>query len=449
MLKRIQRLEIMVKWLYCKVKNTTIGGIQSIVAGTNVTVDNTDPLNPVVSATGGGGGIQSVQAGTNVTVNNTDPSNPIVSASIQPVSATQSGIVNNISLQELGGVDKTINGVRVGRGAGNKENNLVISRNGLQSNTTGAYNVAIGNGDGTNEGVLQLNTTGKNNTGVGSDSLTMNTTGSNNDAFGAGSLFYNTVGTYNSAIGNYSLFNNTSGQWNTAMGASALNKNTTGQRNVAVSAGLFWNTSGSHNTALGMAAGYAGSTGSYNTYVGRAAGYDNGLGSYNVGVGALALIINGGGYSSGGSTVNMNRNVFVGSNLRGTSTMNDTLVIDNKGATITDAANALLYGGFSVANRFLKINGIFSVNPTYLNTADATYTKNIVAKADGTFGWEDKQLVGTTVDTISTISLSLNTLNTTYPTNSIGSKIYVTQTQTLYEKISATEWIQSLAVIVI
>lgn len=30
-------------------------GIQSVVAGTNVTVDDTDPLNPVVSATGGGG----------------------------------------------------------------------------------------------------------------------------------------------------------------------------------------------------------------------------------------------------------------------------------------------------------------------------------------------------------------------------------------------------------
>lgn len=31
------------------------GGVQSVVAGTNVTVDNTDPLNPIVSATGGGG----------------------------------------------------------------------------------------------------------------------------------------------------------------------------------------------------------------------------------------------------------------------------------------------------------------------------------------------------------------------------------------------------------
>ena len=31
------------------------GGIQSIQEGTNITVDNTDPLNPIVSATGGGG----------------------------------------------------------------------------------------------------------------------------------------------------------------------------------------------------------------------------------------------------------------------------------------------------------------------------------------------------------------------------------------------------------
>ena len=30
------------------------GGIQSIVAGTNISVDDTDPLNPIVSATGGG-----------------------------------------------------------------------------------------------------------------------------------------------------------------------------------------------------------------------------------------------------------------------------------------------------------------------------------------------------------------------------------------------------------
>ena len=54
MIERIQKLEKMVRWLYCKVKNTAIGGIQSIVAGDNITVDNSDPANPVVSSTGGG-----------------------------------------------------------------------------------------------------------------------------------------------------------------------------------------------------------------------------------------------------------------------------------------------------------------------------------------------------------------------------------------------------------
>lgn len=37
-------------------------GIQSVVAGTNVTVDDTDPLNPVVSATGGGSDRRTVTA---------------------------------------------------------------------------------------------------------------------------------------------------------------------------------------------------------------------------------------------------------------------------------------------------------------------------------------------------------------------------------------------------
>jgi hypothetical protein len=50
-------------------------GIQSVQAGTNVTVDNTDPQNPIISATGGGGGVESV---TGNIVDNTDPANPTV-----------------------------------------------------------------------------------------------------------------------------------------------------------------------------------------------------------------------------------------------------------------------------------------------------------------------------------------------------------------------------------
>ena len=61
--------------------NAGVGGqVNSVVGGTNVSVDNTDPVNPVVSVPTIGGQVNSVVAGTNVTVDNTDPVNPIINA---------------------------------------------------------------------------------------------------------------------------------------------------------------------------------------------------------------------------------------------------------------------------------------------------------------------------------------------------------------------------------
>lgn len=62
------------------------GGVASVVAGMNITVDNTDPANPIVSATNGGGIVDTIVAGSHVTVDSTDPANPIVSASGEVVS---------------------------------------------------------------------------------------------------------------------------------------------------------------------------------------------------------------------------------------------------------------------------------------------------------------------------------------------------------------------------
>ncbi|MFH6995555.1 hypothetical protein [Flavobacterium sp. FlaQc-48] len=169
------------------------------------------------------------------------------------VSDTVSGIVNNTELQELGGTDKTINGIRIGKGNANYENNLVIGRNGLAAITTGKYNVAIGNGDGDVEGPLQYLTTGNNNTMVGSDSGVSNITGNSNTGVGALSLFSNTTGNYNTAVGVAALKNNTTGLYNTAVGSSVLVNNTTGLYNTAIGSGaLNKNQFGSQNIAIGV-----------------------------------------------------------------------------------------------------------------------------------------------------------------------------------------------------
>tara|TARA_R110001599_G_scaffold22350_1_gene82470 strand:- start:941 stop:1576 length:636 start_codon:yes stop_codon:yes gene_type:complete len=58
---------------------TVGGGVATVVAGTNVTVDNADPLNPIVNVPVVGA-VATVVAGDGVSVDSTDPANPIVNA---------------------------------------------------------------------------------------------------------------------------------------------------------------------------------------------------------------------------------------------------------------------------------------------------------------------------------------------------------------------------------
>lgn len=48
------------------------GQVDSVVAGTNISVDNTDPQNPIISSTGGSGAVNSVNGQTGVVVLDTD-----------------------------------------------------------------------------------------------------------------------------------------------------------------------------------------------------------------------------------------------------------------------------------------------------------------------------------------------------------------------------------------
>jgi len=177
--------------------------------------------------------------------------------------------------------DMNINGITVGRGAGNKLTNKASGYQALSSNTTGFKNTASGNnalksnttgGSNTASGYLALNsnTTGWYNTASGNEALRYNTTGSSNTASGYLALNSNTTGWYNTASGYYALFSNTTGNYNTASGNEALRYNTTGSSNTASGTNaLSQNTTGSNNTAIGFQAQTSLATGSNQVRIGN------------------------------------------------------------------------------------------------------------------------------------------------------------------------------------
>ena len=118
---------------------------------------------------------------------------------------------------------------------------------------------------------LQLNTTGQNNTAIGTNSLLSNTTGQNNTAIGTNSLLLNITGNTNVAIGTTALYNNIDGDSNIAINDGALLGNTSGIYNIAIGQNaLLANTTGSNNTAIGNSAGVNLSGNSnYNTFLGN------------------------------------------------------------------------------------------------------------------------------------------------------------------------------------
>ncbi|GAA3735028.1 hypothetical protein GCM10022422_17440 [Flavobacterium ginsengisoli] len=145
-----------------------------------------------------------------------------------PVSATTAGIVNNTALQELGGADKTINGIRIGMGGGNLTQNTALGRNTLLYNTTGEYNTGLA------RNTLVFNTTGSYNTGVGSGALNVNTTGQRNTAIGSRALSRNTTGSFNTVLGEGAGTLQTTANNNILFGFQAGRAITTGSNNLLI-----------------------------------------------------------------------------------------------------------------------------------------------------------------------------------------------------------------------
>lgn len=262
----------------------------------------------------------------------------------------------------------------------------------------------------------------------------------NNIWFGNG-LSLATTGEGNLAIGYNSLRSITTGNWNNALGGNTLELLQTGRENVAVGdyAGNMLLT-GAKNTLLGGSVASYNSSGLYNTMIGYSSNsvYKVGQspsGNRNTFIGAHS-----------GQGVNGNNNVLIGvlagkasSSGSGLGTLNNKLVIhshtgfigtggDSEGPIVSlesNLENSLISGDF--AERWVKFNGTFTIGPTYIPNADDTYTKNIVAKPDGTFGWEDK-VVGQNIanSSLTSVTGAGMTLGAPYTWNAAGQPFYIT-----------------------
>lgn len=287
----------------------------SIIVGNNInaTQSNTLYTDNIYISEGG-------------TINNIDINNIINGGggtfSGQAVSATQSGIVNNVYLQELGGVDKLINGIRIGRGNNNIYGNVAFGKDTLSSITTGEYNLCIGDGAG------DKITTGFQNTYIGNNSGMSSVNSQYNTAIGQSSMsgITNSIGR-SVAIGVYSMYEATGTDKNVAIGVYSLRRCTTGFSNVGIGYDTLQSlTSGNGNVAVGQYSAGLLTTGQNNNCIGKFAGDYLTTGSYNT-------IIGSSGIGSGSNNIVIGRST-------GLTTGSNNVVIGNPG-TVSNIDNAI------------------------------------------------------------------------------------------------------------
>ena len=290
------------------------------------------------------------------------------------------------------GADSRFNGVRVGLGAGNINDNIVIG-SGFSANTTGDRSVVMGYGAlavmstvsrstavgyrvGANSTIeitafgyraLFANTTGTSNTAFGNGALEANTTGAHNTAFGYSTLSQNTTGTRNIAVGNYALaYKNVSdsiaigfetiafgagSSTNIAIGSFTM-RTVTGSNNVGIGYGILYNTSGSNNASFGTSSLYSNTTGSNNTALGYQAGYSNTTGANNIFIG----------YQSTGVLATDSNRTWIG----------------NSSTTSTWIGGNLLVGTTTDAGYKLDVNGTFRTTSTITATLANVTTANVI-----------------------------------------------------------------------
>lgn len=161
-------------------------------------------------------------------------------------------------------------------------NNVFMGPASGAHNTTGDNNTAIGSGanggahSSAGSALLGLGSRAQRGRPGNAAATTVAVTGSNNAAIGTGALYSNISGNSNIAIGGFAIGSLTSGDYNVAIGHQSMSGGGfTGTGNVAIGAyalssayTLTSSLSGNNNIAIGNAAGAAMASGSNNIYIG-------------------------------------------------------------------------------------------------------------------------------------------------------------------------------------
>lgn len=223
----------------------------------------------------------------------------------------------------------------------------------------------------------------------------------NTYSFFFGNMNPNHTGTYNISSGYNSLPSISTGSANTSIGHFAGKDVTTGSANSILGyesgTGL---TTGNDNTLIGISAGYNLKGGTGNSFLGKwtgcfITGANNTFLGYQAGQywgkGGSGLwssnIVIGGGTSGHQNGIWGENNVIIGSNVELIGNNSNRFIINN----FLNKANRFYATHFIEGNftdRWLRFDT--SMQVLRLPEADNSFTRNLVSKPDGTFGWEEK-----------------------------------------------------------
>ena len=312
--------------------------------------------------------------------------------------------------------DIIVNGINLGKGSGNLENNLAVGVEALSNNTSGYDNTVFG------FKALKNNTTGRGNTAFGYQSMISNTIGTENTGIGYNTLGSNTSGVANTAIGGGALALNITGSYNMALGTATLVYNLSGSNNTGSGYGsLIFNTSGSRNAAYGNTSLYLNTTGDNNTAVGNAAGMTNTIGNNNTFIG----------YYANGARNNLTNTTAIGYNSQVTASnqiqLGDANITDVKTSGVLTASGYKIPNGTST--QYLRADGTVTTSVTagvpYTGASQAVDLGAYDLKVNFiTAGFGGGQIFSNTVFTLGGIGINTTgEKNTTMGFGSLGGNI--------------------------